>query len=161
MSRRTSLVGTIGAAAIAVLAGCAGAAGSSEPGGSAGPVVSQGTTPAAASDLRVEVGGTVVVEDGALEITFTEVASDSRCPRGETCIWEGDAVVRLAVRSGADNGALELHTSSRSARAAGFAGWSIELVALEPEPVAGKPVPPAHVATLRVVRGEAPDGTVQ
>jgi hypothetical protein len=139
-------------AAIAVLAGCAGAAGSSEP------VIA---APVAASELHLELGKTVVVEGGALEVTFSEIASDSRCPRGETCVWEGDAVVRFAVRSGAETGAIELHTSSRGARTAGFAGWRIELVALEPEPVAAKPVPQTPVATLRVERGDATDGAIQ
>ena len=161
MSRRPPLAGVATFVAMAALAGCAGAAGSNGPADDAGTVAPRGTTLAAASELRLELGQTIAVDDGALEITFSEVISDSRCPKGETCFWEGDAVIRLAARSGADAGAIELHTASRGPHADVFAGWSIELLALDPTPVAGKPAPLAYVATLRVGRGDAADNAIQ
>lgn len=113
-----------------------------------------------AADIRIELGRTATVEAGALEVTFSEVTTDSRCPKGEACVWEGDAVVRVALKSAADAGTVELHTASRLSQAAAFAGWFVELVALDPVPVAGKPIPQGYVATVRVTR-DAPAGAIQ
>lgn len=148
-------------AVVAVLAGCAATAGGSERSAPAGPAAPEASVLPAAPDIRLALGGTTTVEGGALEIAFVELVSDSRCARGETCVWEGDAVIRLAVRSGADAASLELHTAARGPRVAGFAGWRIELVALEPAPVAGKPATQAPVATLAVARGGAPENALQ
>ena len=34
-------------------------------------------------------------------IGFEAVHADSRCPKGEACVWEGDAIVLITVRSAA------------------------------------------------------------
>lgn len=141
---------------VVALVGCAGTAVGTEPAAPAMPAPQ--VSPA---DIRIELGGTATVEAGALEIRFSEVAQDSRCPKGEACVWEGDAVVRIALKSAADAGTVELHTASRLPHSAGFAGWFVELVALDPVPVAGKPIARGYVATLRVTRGVAPADAIQ
>lgn len=35
--------------------------------------------------------------DAKLQVRFTEVSEDSRCPRGTNCVWEGQAKVNLLV----------------------------------------------------------------
>jgi hypothetical protein len=154
VSRFTGLL--VLAAALAA-GGCAAAANGTMPasGGAAD------TLPAKSADLRLELEKSAVVEGGALEVTFSEVVADSRCPKGETCIWEGEAIVRLALRSGDESGEVELHTSSRGPGTGGFAGWVIELVSLEPHPVAGKPAATAYIAALRVSRGDAAGNATQ
>ena len=37
------------------------------------------------------------VQSGALRVTFTQVDGDSRCPADVTCVWEGDARVKIDV----------------------------------------------------------------
>jgi hypothetical protein len=108
--------------------------------------------------VRIQVGQKISVESGALEIKFEAVTTDSRCPKGETCVWEGDAIVALVVRSG-DRPAtrLELHTSAKGPSVAGYLDWNIRLAALEPYPVTGRAIPPAdYVATLVVGHGPGP-----
>jgi hypothetical protein len=111
--------------------------------------------------FRLGIGQSAALEDGSLEVRFEAVPSDSRCAKGEACVWEGDAVVRLDARSAAGSETIELHTSSRGPSAAGFDGWRIELLALEPPPIAGAERAPAYVATLRVARGEAVEAAAQ
>jgi hypothetical protein len=149
-------VATLATLACVLLSGAARAAGEplvAHPTGNAGP--------AAAESLRLEPGQAATAAGGVLTITFVEVVADSRCPRGETCVWEGDAVLRFALQCGDERATVELHTSARYARAGGFAGWRVELVAFEPAPVSGKPAPTAPVATLAVSRGDAPGASLQ
>jgi hypothetical protein len=96
---------------------------------------------------EVEVGG------ASLQIRFDRVSEDSRCPVGVTCIWEGDAVVRLtAVKDGAAT-TFDLHTNARFEREHVRDAYQIRLLALEPLPTAdGAATPSDYVATLVVER---------
>lgn len=121
-----------------------------------GCAVPAAPTPEGSSEasVRVRHGESVAVASGALEVSFDSVASDSRCPKGETCAWEGDGIVFLSVREpGRPPVRLELHTSARGPSDAGYEVWSIRLVALEPFPVTGRTIAAAeYVATLSVSR---------
>ncbi len=103
-------------------------------------------------DLRV--GETAVLQAETLTITFERVAEDSRCPRDTTCVWEGDAAIRLAVR-GADAaaGTLTLHTQAAAVREAEFQEYRVRLVQLAPWPQTSGGIPAdRYVATLTVSR---------
>jgi hypothetical protein len=69
---------------VATLASVTGVAGSSEPKGVA-----------LGESFQLNVGESVQIEAEALQIGFEDVSGDSRCPKGEQCIWEGDATVRV------------------------------------------------------------------
>jgi len=43
------------------------------------------------TEFTLAVGQSVVVAGENLSIEFVEVVSDSRCPKGATCIWAGEA----------------------------------------------------------------------
>lgn len=109
---------------------------------------------ALAERFSLRVGESALVESEALGLGFLGVPTDSRCPKGESCIWEGDATVRVWVQRASEARELrELHTSARGPAAASFEGWSIRLVALDPYPVTGRTVRQAdYVATLQVTR---------
>jgi hypothetical protein len=109
------------------------------------------------------VGHSTVIDGVALEIGFQAVTSDSRCPKGEVCIWEGDATVCLWVQPAAGTKEdLVLHTSSKGQSTAEYGNWSIRLVALDPYPVTGRTIPQAdYVATLRVTSGPSVEGDIQ
>jgi hypothetical protein len=105
-------------------------------------------------EFALKAGQTASVADGGLIVRFESVSNDSRCPRGVTCIWEGDAVVAVSVQRGnASTNRHELHTSGLYAREAREGPFRIELVKLDPLPVEGTNVDPKeYVATFRVVR---------
>ncbi len=110
----------------------------------------------------LRVGESALIEAEALRIRFGSVPADSRCPKGESCIWEGDATVRIRVQRGpGEKGMLDLHTSV-GARRAGWGDWSIRLVSLDPYPVSGRPVRTEdYVATLEATRGSSAEGEVR
>lgn len=141
--------------------GCAAVPGTAAPAAEPPRAAPVAEPDAAVEQLQVALGRTVSAANGALAVTFLEVVSDSRCPRGETCVWEGDAVLRFALRAGEERATVELHTAAREVRAAGIAGWQVELLALEPAPVSGKPAAAAPVAQLAVRRGDAPGPSLQ
>jgi len=113
------------------------------------PAVQTGAamTAGAPTDVELRIGERARVPPVA--VTFTRVATDSRCPTGVDCVWEGDAVVELAV--GRDDGAtasVSLHTNGGLAQEATAAGVRLRLVRLEPYPTAGRPI---EAADYRVV----------
>lgn len=90
--------------------------------------------------------------DGALDVRFDDVVQDSRCPTGVTCIWAGDAVVRLHLGFGGDSATTDLHTNAGAGvQHAVFAGYDVALEALAPAPAKDQPVArESYTATLRV-----------
>ena len=105
-------------------------------------------------EFTLKPGQSASLPDDALRVRFDSVSNDSRCPRGVTCIWEGDAVVSIsASRGNAAPNRHELHTSGQFAREASEGPFRIALVKLDPLPVEGTNVDPQqYVATLRVAR---------
>jgi len=97
--------------------------------------------------LRIEAGQTVSLRagasaqtgDGALRIGFENVSADSRCPKGEQCVWAGDATVRVWLqRRGGTQERIELHTATGLASAGSAPEPGLRLVRLDPTPVTGK-----------------------
>jgi hypothetical protein len=121
-----------------------------------------GTRVAPDEEFRLSVGQSADLQGQALAISFEGVESDSRCPKGEACVWEGDAAVRVMITSGSRSEERVLHTSAKGGpKAAGYEGWTVELVALEPPPVKGRNTAPEYVATLRLTRGAPVEAATQ
>jgi len=98
-------------------------------------------------------GQSARIESENVEIEFERVVSDSRCPKGEQCLVEGDAVVRVAMRKGGTRTSYDLHTSERAEQEASGDGLTFLLVRLDPYPVKGKAIAPEdYAATLQVTR---------
>jgi len=51
-------------------------------------------------EFSLKSGQIAVISDENLKIEFVEVTEDSRCPKGVTCIWEGQVVAKVLVRAG-------------------------------------------------------------
>lgn len=45
--------------------------------------------------FQIGYGKSVSLDNGAVTVTFTSIAEDSRCPEGAHCVWEGNARVML------------------------------------------------------------------
>jgi len=71
-----------------------------------------------------------------MRIKFLEVLDDSRCPVGTTCIWAGNAKVKIQVFAGRRAATFELN-STVSPRTVTIGGYEIKLDSLEPRPRAG------------------------
>ena len=103
--------------------------------------------------VRIGVGETVTLDEDRFAISFARVLNDSRCPSGAQCVHEGDAAVGLVLQErGEATRTVELHTAVDPRRVS-HEGYVVELVALEPVPVAGQAESKDYVVTLRVRRG--------
>ena len=48
-------------------------------------------------EVELQIGQTVSIEEEQIRIKFVEVVSDSRCPEGATCIWQGEVTCILEI----------------------------------------------------------------
>jgi hypothetical protein len=101
--------------------------------------------------FTLRVGESASLREAGLSLRFERVTEDSRCPVGVTCVWEGDAVVRVVVSAGGKDATLDLHTQANFARELVHEGYRVRLVKLEPLPQADRPTDPrAYVASFLV-----------
>lgn len=109
----------------------------------------------------LRIGQSARIETEALHIGFEDVPADSRCPKGEQCVREGDATVRVWLRTSSEaKETLELRTSSQADRAVSALGYEVRLVRVDPYPVSGRTIARGdYAATLELTRGSsaAPD----
>ncbi len=104
--------------------------------------------------FRLKVGESVGIAE-VLQVGFDDVSADSRCPKGEQCLREGEATVRVSLREAAAPKEIgELHISSQDEGALTWRGYEVKLLRLDPYPISGKAIPRGdYVATLEVTRG--------
>ena len=110
-------------------------------------------TPELDQEVPIGVGEQITFDEAGLVIRFRKVVSDSRCPEGATCVWAGNAKIRVVVepligsapaRTFALNSYLEPQQVS-------YAGYTIHLVSLNPYPHIDKTIErDEYVATLKV-----------
>ncbi|MEO5698508.1 MAG: hypothetical protein ABIQ60_15405 [Burkholderiaceae bacterium] len=108
--------------------------------------------------FSLKVGESARTADGAWVIGFDGVPADSRCPKGEQCVWAGDATVRVwTQRPGGPKQMRELHTAPSAPRAGDTPGGALRLVRLDPTPITGKAIAQRdYVATLALDGADAP-----
>ena len=93
--------------------------------------------------------------DTGLEVTFEAVVEDSRCPAGVSCVWEGDAVVRIRIDgAGVKPSIHTLHTNERGTREIGHRDMRIHLISLTPLPTADGPPRAGDYRATLVARRE-------
>lgn len=89
--------------------------------------------------IVLALGESQPISDTNLVVTFEAVAEDSRCPTGVTCIWAGDAAVRIRIDAPkARPSTYTLHTNERMGRDVMHGGLRVQLVAVTPYPAADK-----------------------
>lgn len=110
-------------------------------------------TPELGEDIPIGVGEQITFDEAGLTIQFREVVSDSRCPEGATCVWAGNANIRIVVEPPLTNTAVRTFAlnSYLDPQHISYAGYTIRLVSLDPYPHIDKTIEPdEYVATLHV-----------
>lgn len=98
-------------------------------------------------------GQSAEVIGGTLYFVFTEILSDSRCPEGAICVWEGDAEAAVV---GDLPGEIQincvLHTSAMFSQSCDMGPYRVFLLWVEPYPVLGEPPidPAAYIAHFMI-----------
>ena len=124
--------------------------------GTAGPAPPAHIEPDRNFSLRA--GESAPARDGTLRIGFEGVTADSRCPKGEQCVWAGDVTARVWLQHGSGpRETRELHIAPSAAQAVRVLDHDMRLVQIDPYPVSGKPIAKAdYVVTLVLSRQSAP-----
>ena len=106
------------------------------------------------TEFSLRTAESAVSADGLWRIGFDGVTGDSRCPRGEQCVWAGDATVRVWAQRGTEPKQVrELHTASGALQVVALRGHELRLLGLDPYPVSGKPIVSGdYLATLSLSR---------
>ena len=111
--------------------------------------------------FTLKVGQTVTIQPGNLKVGFERVASDSRCPTGAMCFWEGMAQLRLwLLPPGTDTVFVQSTISGYVTQSdtcchkyVDTVGYRVKLMQLDPYPRIDGPLPPEssdYIAYLQV-----------
>ena len=111
---------------------------------------SESTTYELGTAFTMHVGDTRLCNCDAPAITLDSIVSDSRCPDGAQCIWEGEATVQLQM--GEETLLLSTHVWQEGAQTTDTLGNFIyTLVEVLPYPTVNVPIPVAdYEVELRV-----------
>ena len=100
--------------------------------------------------VRVELGKSVTADRGRIRIKFQEELEDSRCPVDATCVWAGNAKIRISVSKGKSAPqVIELNTLSEPSKQMLY-GYEFSIKELYPRKGEARPMKPA--AVLLVLR---------
>lgn len=83
--------------------------------------------------FTLRLGASTRIEAADLSLLYAELVGDSRCPPDVTCVWAGDAQIRLAVTPGegeARDVMLHTHGGERFPRSACAGGHTFRLLDL-------------------------------
>lgn len=91
-----------------------------------------------------------------VRLCFNEIISDSRCPKGMYCIWEGAVVAKFTFTSNNNDHILTLATNPLNlsvSKDTVVDGYRIEFVDIQPGREQGTFPPPSHVrAEVKITR---------
>jgi len=109
--------------------------------------------------FSLQVGEMAQAADKGLRVGFDGVSTDSRCPKGEQCVWAGDATVRVWLHWGVGRREMrELHLAPGKPQATRVRNQELRLLRLDPYPVSGKAIAQANYrATLTLSDSAAAD----
>jgi len=87
-------------------------------------------------EFTLKVGESTNVKGTRLRIRFVAVENDSRCPSDVTCVWAGNAAVRLQLGMGSRSKTVTLNSSNSPSFTSEieYQGYKVKLVGLSPYP---------------------------
>jgi hypothetical protein len=120
-------------------------------------VHAQGVTGEIGTPFKLNFGQQASIDSGRIDIAFTNVTEDSRCPSDVVCIQAGQATLSVSVEvNGTDAGQYSLTVGPKDKSVATFGQYSINLVSLDPYPVSTSKIEKSdYVATLVVSKVSA------
>jgi hypothetical protein len=85
-------------------------------------------------EFKLKIGESAEAPREGLQLEFDSVAEDSRCPKGVTCVWAGNAKVLLKVKKdGGKPANVELNTNINP-KTSCYLGYELRLKKLKPYP---------------------------
>ena len=109
--------------------------------------------------FTLPVGGSLEIGDAKLTVGFVSILSESRCPVGATCFWEGDAAAELWLQvTGDELQPFVLHTSwSIGQQFIVLDPYTVTMTLVTPTPTLEGPIDPDTYEVTLVVQEGAVD----
>jgi hypothetical protein len=103
-------------------------------------------------EFTLKVGQSARSEDAGLKFTFASVKEESRCPKGVTCVWSGNAKILIDI-SKDDGGSttFELNTNIKP-KSGRYVGYELSLEKLEPYPKGDEQLKPSQYEATLILR---------
>lgn len=106
-------------------------------------------------EVLIKVGQQLKFEGTDLQVKFTGVPQDSRCPSNVNCVWAGNAEVVLewVADKCPTSITLNTHGTGETGNESKVGGYRVKLIKLEPYPHSEKKISPSdYTATLLVTK---------
>ncbi len=88
--------------------------------------------------VKIDLEKQVKIPNSKINLKFTEVTEDSRCPVDVTCVWEGIATVNIVANSNNQTTNFSVGTRDFSAKniskSFNFSGYKFTLTEVAPQP---------------------------
>ena len=102
------------------------------------------------TEVVLAIAQRAAFDQEGLEVQFVSVVDDSRCPIDTTCVWAGEAIVRLAIRSASgtvtEHDVVEGHSTTVD-------NYRVSVTQVLPKPVSTRKIAPAdYRVTIKVQR---------
>jgi len=102
--------------------------------------------------ISVQIHKEKSVPSAGFKIKFVEMVEDSRCPEGTSCIWAGNAKVKIEIRGHGSVRTFELNSMTQPA-VVNYSGYEIKLTSLTPKPAVNVRInPDNYLATFEVTK---------
>ena len=112
-------------------------------------------TPRVGKEFSLKVGQQAKLDGVDLNVKFTGVPQDSRCPTNVNCVWAGNAEVTLEWTHNkcTTTVSLNTHATAASSDEAKVSGLRVKLIKLEPYPHTEKKISPGdYIATMLITK---------
>jgi hypothetical protein len=91
-------------------------------------------------EFDLKINQEAMIEGEGLAVVFESVLEDGRCPEDVTCVWSGNAKIKVRLSKQKQTpGAINLNTDVKP-KSSSYLYYEIRLVALKPLPKKDKPV---------------------
>ena len=105
------------------------------------------------NQIVIKCGQETVIDGKEMSIKFVATLEDSRCPEGVQCVWEGNACIKLTVKTPGEKPlSIELNTNDRFAVEAKYLDYTITLIDLKPYPKAAEQINMQDYTAIVVIR---------
>jgi len=104
-------------------------------------------------EFELKINQEAMVEGESLAIAFLSALEDGRCPEDVTCVWSGNAKIKVRLSKQKQRpAAVELNTDVRP-KSSSYLDYEIRLIALRPSRKKDKDVQPdEYIATLIITK---------
>ena len=92
------------------------------------------------NEFTLPVGGTAIISGENLSLKFVEVTGDSRCAKGNECVWAGEAKCQMLITYSGSSSDVVFTQQGGGVTVQDFLTQYKASFTVEPYPVAGKTI---------------------